>query len=169
MISWNIDRLQQITTFVNVNYLFIVWYRLEFSRLHNLHPLLWNSLLYNLISSGENSAFAHFAAAVANNYNLAFLFHQVSNTLIAFSGALPSFIIIRNMVLKCPSSAISLNVKTVHTTHTFFQISRVTCHFALWWKPINSQWMNCHVDECCYTHVKWHTETSEKDMVGLWC
>ena len=38
------------------------------------------SLLDSLISSGENSAFAHFAAAIANHYNLAFLFHQVPIT-----------------------------------------------------------------------------------------
>ena len=35
---------------------------------------------YSLISSVENSAFAHFAAAVANHYNLAFSFHQVPIT-----------------------------------------------------------------------------------------
>ena len=50
----------------------------RFSRLHNLHPWYWNSL-YSLIS-GENSAFVHFAADVANHYNLAFLFHQVPIT-----------------------------------------------------------------------------------------
>ena len=32
-----------------------------------------NSLLYSLISSGENSAFVHFAAAIANQYNFGFL------------------------------------------------------------------------------------------------
>ena len=36
--------------------MFIVWYPLEFSRLRNLHPWYWNSLLYGLIYSGENSA-----------------------------------------------------------------------------------------------------------------
>ena len=46
-------------------------------RLHNLHPWYWNSLLDSLLSSGENSAFAHFAAAIENHYNLAFSFHQV--------------------------------------------------------------------------------------------
>ena len=30
-------------------------------------------ILYSLISSGENSAFAHFAAAIANHYNFSFL------------------------------------------------------------------------------------------------
>ena len=34
--------------------MFIVWYPGEFSRLYNLHPWYWNSLLYGLISSGEN-------------------------------------------------------------------------------------------------------------------
>ena len=43
----------------------------------NLRPWYWNSFLYSLISSGESSAFAHFAVAIANHYNLAFLFHQV--------------------------------------------------------------------------------------------
>ena len=38
------------------------------------------TLSYSLISSGENSAFAHFAAAIANHYNLAFSFHQVPIT-----------------------------------------------------------------------------------------
>ena len=33
-----------------------VWNPHEFSRLYNLHPWYWNSLLYGLISSGENSA-----------------------------------------------------------------------------------------------------------------
>ena len=39
------------------------------------------TLSYSLISSGEHSAFAHFAAAVANHYNLAFSFHQVPITI----------------------------------------------------------------------------------------
>ena len=52
----------------------IVWYPLEFI---NLHPWYWNTLLYSLISSGENSAFALFAAALASHYNLAFSLHQV--------------------------------------------------------------------------------------------
>ena len=53
--------------------LFIVWYPLEFSRIHNWHLWYWNSLLYSLISSGEHSTFAHFAAAIANHYNFTFL------------------------------------------------------------------------------------------------
>ena len=36
--------------------------------------------IYTLISSGENSVFAHFAVAIANHYNLAFSFHQVPIT-----------------------------------------------------------------------------------------
>ena len=56
--------------------MFVVWYLCDFNRLHNLHPWYWNSLLYSL-NSGENAAFAHFAAATANHYNLAFSFHQV--------------------------------------------------------------------------------------------
>ena len=52
----------------------------EFSRLCNLHPWYWNSLLFSLISSGENSAFTHVAAATANPSNLAFLFYQVRIT-----------------------------------------------------------------------------------------
>ena len=59
---------------------FIVWYPLEFSRLHTIYTWYWNSLLYNLISSGEKSAFAQFAPAIANHYNLAFSFHQVPIT-----------------------------------------------------------------------------------------
>ena len=47
---------------------------------YNLHPWYWNTLFYSLISSGENSAFAYFAAAIANHYNLAFSFHQVPIT-----------------------------------------------------------------------------------------
>ena len=42
--------------YINVNVEFIVWNPREFSRLYNLHPWYWNSLLYGLISSGENSA-----------------------------------------------------------------------------------------------------------------
>ena len=38
------------------------------------------SLLYSLISSGENSKFEHFAAAIANHYSLTFSFHQVPIT-----------------------------------------------------------------------------------------
>ena len=40
-------------------------------------PLLLEHTFYSLISSGKNSAFGNFAAAAANHYNLAFLFHQV--------------------------------------------------------------------------------------------
>ena len=38
------------------------------------------TFLYSLISSGENSAFVQFDAAIANHYNLAFSFHQVPIT-----------------------------------------------------------------------------------------
>ena len=38
-------------------------------RLYNSHPWYWNTLFYSLISSGDKSAFAHFAAALANHYN----------------------------------------------------------------------------------------------------
>ena len=62
---------------VNVN---MSVYGLKFSKLYNLHLWYWNSLLYTLISFGENSTFAHFSAAIANHYNLAFLFHQVPIT-----------------------------------------------------------------------------------------
>ena len=34
-------------------------------------PLVLEHHLYSLISSGENSACTHFAAAIANHYNLA--------------------------------------------------------------------------------------------------
>ena len=43
-------------------------------------PGIGTHSFYSLISSGENSAFAHFAAAIANHYNLAFSFHQVPIT-----------------------------------------------------------------------------------------
>ena len=35
---------------------FLLWYPRECSRLYNLHPWYWNSLLYSLISSWKNSA-----------------------------------------------------------------------------------------------------------------
>ena len=57
--------------------MFIVWYPIEFSRLHNLHPLYWNSLLYGLISSGENSA--HFLQLLPFTI-LNCSFHQVPIT-----------------------------------------------------------------------------------------
>ena len=38
------------------------------------------TLFYRLISSQGNSVFAHFTAAIANHYNLAFSFHQVPIT-----------------------------------------------------------------------------------------
>ena len=41
---------------INVNINVHVWYPREFSRLHNLQPWYWNSLLYVLISSGKKSA-----------------------------------------------------------------------------------------------------------------
>ena len=56
----------------------------EFSRLHNLHPWYRNSLLYGLISSGENSA--HFLQlmtyhnAISHFTILHFSFHQVPIT-----------------------------------------------------------------------------------------
>ena len=46
---------------------------LEFSRLHNLHPWYWNSLLYSLISSGEKSA--HFLQLMPFTI-IHFSFHQ---------------------------------------------------------------------------------------------
>ena len=50
-----------------------VWYPLEFSRLHNLHPWYWNSLLYRLISSGANSA-VHTLLQLYNSPSLQFSF-----------------------------------------------------------------------------------------------
>ena len=38
------------------------------------------TLFFSLISSGENSAFVHFAAATANHYNVAFSSHGVPIT-----------------------------------------------------------------------------------------
>ena len=35
--------------------------------LYNLHPWYWNTHFYSLISSGKNSAFAYFAAAIASH------------------------------------------------------------------------------------------------------
>ena len=48
--------------------MFKVRYPIEFSRLHNLHPWYWNSLLYNLMSYlwGEFSAFSA-ATAIHNS------------------------------------------------------------------------------------------------------
>ena len=40
----------------------------------------WYTLLYSLIASGENLAFDHFAAAIANHYSSAFSVHQVPIT-----------------------------------------------------------------------------------------
>ena len=57
--------------------MFIVWYPIEFSRLHNLHPWYWNSLLHGLISSGENSA--HFLQLLPFTI-LHCWFHQVPIT-----------------------------------------------------------------------------------------
>ena len=55
---------------------FIVWYTIEFSRLHNLHSWYWNSLLYDLISSGENSA--HFLQLMPFTIlHSPFYFHQI--------------------------------------------------------------------------------------------
>ena len=53
--------------------LFTVWYLLLFS-------ILCNSLINNLISSWENSAFVCFAAAIISHYKLAFSFYQVPIT-----------------------------------------------------------------------------------------
>ena len=44
------------------------------------NPGIGTLSLYGFISPGENSAFAHFAAALANHNNLAFLFHEVPIT-----------------------------------------------------------------------------------------
>ena len=60
--------------------MFIVWYPLEFSRLHNLHPWYWNSLLYSLISYGKNLAFfVHFAAAYNQSLQFSFLVPPSTN------------------------------------------------------------------------------------------
>ena len=48
--------------------IFIVRYSREFSRLYNLHPWYWNSLLYGLIfyeNSGTPGEFSAFSAATA--------------------------------------------------------------------------------------------------------
>ena len=58
-------------------YMFIVQISPQDQQTVQFTPWYWNTLFYSLISSGENSASAHFAAAVANHYNLAFSFHQV--------------------------------------------------------------------------------------------
>ena len=48
--------------------------------MYNLHSWYWNTLFYNLISSGENSVFVYSAVAITDPYNVAFLFHQVPIT-----------------------------------------------------------------------------------------
>ena len=48
-----VGRTSTYSTHLNVNV--NVWYLREFSRLYNLHPWYWNSLLHSLISPGENS------------------------------------------------------------------------------------------------------------------
>ena len=57
--------------------MFTVWYPIEFSRLHNLHPWYYNSVLYGLISSGENSV--HFLQQLPFTI-LHCSFHQVPIT-----------------------------------------------------------------------------------------
>ena len=57
--------------------MFIVWCPIEFSRLHNLHPWYWNSLLYCLISCGENSV--HFLQLMPFTV-LHVSFHQIPIT-----------------------------------------------------------------------------------------
>ena len=74
---------------VNVNVYVYSLISVEFSRLHYSNPWYWNSFLYSLISSKENSAFAHFAAAIASHYKLAFSFHQVPISS-SYQNALPS-------------------------------------------------------------------------------
>ena len=59
--------------------MFIVCCLREFSRLHNLHPWQWTSLLQFQLLWGK-FAVAHFAAAKVNRYNLAFSFHQTPIT-----------------------------------------------------------------------------------------
>ena len=39
----------------------------QISKLYNLHPWYWNTLFYSLVSSEENSAYAHIDAAIANH------------------------------------------------------------------------------------------------------
>ena len=56
--------------------MFIVWYPNEFSRLNNLHPWYWNSLIYGLIS-GENSAY--YLQLMSFTIS-SFLFHQAPIT-----------------------------------------------------------------------------------------
>ena len=57
--------------------MFIVWYSSQVSRLHNLHPWYWNSLLYCLISSWERSV--HFLQLMPFTI-LQFSFQQVPIT-----------------------------------------------------------------------------------------
>ena len=57
--------------------MFIVWHPIKFSWFHNLHPWYWNSLLYSIISSEENSA--HFLKTMPFT-SLHFSFHQVPIT-----------------------------------------------------------------------------------------
>ena len=61
--------------------LFIVWYPLS-SADFTIYILGIGTLSYNLITSGKNSAFVDFDAAVANGYKLAFSFHQVYPSLL---------------------------------------------------------------------------------------
>ena len=75
---WGIIYFKEVNVYINV-----LVYGLDIpigSADYNLHPWYWNTLLCSLISSGDNSAFAHFAAATANHYNLAFSFLQVPIT-----------------------------------------------------------------------------------------
>ena len=61
-------------------YMFIVQISPQDQQTTIYTPGIGTHYFYSLISSGENSAFAHFAAAIANHYNSAFSFHQVPIT-----------------------------------------------------------------------------------------
>ena len=60
--------------------MFIVWHPRDPVQQTTIYTPGIGTLLYILISSGKNSAFVHFAAAVTNQYNLALLPHQVPIT-----------------------------------------------------------------------------------------
>ena len=113
----------------------------EFTADCNIRPWYWSSVLYSLISSGENSAFDHFAAAIANHYNLALSFRQVPIT----AGWTDALWYGSNVLCWIFSMDIKVNflIKCLQTL-TIDRIGFLVTKSLFWWPRGFAHWYNIH-------------------------
>ena len=126
--------------------MFIVWYPIEFSILHNLHPWYWNSLIRSHLLWGEFSAFS---AAIAIHNSPLFIPPGTHHCWVDRGGmiwkACPTPLHMAGSVTRAPVTHPSTN--RARSFLNFSDLSRTGYNTAMWamdcWKsgPARPRWV----------------------------